>query len=101
MKLPNKVLAFKLLDEETISENQEQMCLTLAKDQTFNSMKTALKRTFLDKINASKDVTEQFENLNIKQDESVFVVDLNTKHGRKINHNDKKRGKLQDVLFVI
>ena len=58
MKLPNKVLAFKLLDEATIFENQEQMRLTLAKDQTFNSMKTALKRTFLDKTNASKDVTE-------------------------------------------
>ena len=58
MKLPNKVLAFKLLDEATIFENQEQIRLTLAKDQTFNSMKTALKRTFLDKTNASKDVTE-------------------------------------------
>ena len=58
MKLPNKVLAFKLLDEATIFENQKQMRLTLAKDQTFNSMKTALKRTFLDKTNASKDVTE-------------------------------------------
>ena len=35
MKLPDKVLAFKLLDGTTISENQRQMCLTLANDLAF------------------------------------------------------------------
>lgn len=44
MKLPNKVLVFKLLGEPLISENQQQMCLTLANDLTFSSMKTTLKR---------------------------------------------------------
>ena len=43
MKLPNKVNAFKLLDGASISENQLQMCLTLANDLTYSSMKTALK----------------------------------------------------------
>ena len=62
MKLPDKVLAFKLLDGAAISENQRQMCLTLAHDLTFNSMKTALKRIFSDKTNTLKDLTNQFEN---------------------------------------
>ena len=48
MKLPDKILAFKILEGATISENQRLMCLALANDQTFNSMKTALKITFSD-----------------------------------------------------
>ena len=52
MKLPDKVLAFKLLDG-AISENQRQKCLTLAHNLTFNSMKTTLKRIFSDKTNTS------------------------------------------------
>ena len=66
------------------------MCLTLAHDLTFNSMKTALKRIFSDKTNTSKDVTNKFENLNIKQEESVFAVDQSTKLRREINPKDKK-----------
>ena len=38
-----------------------------------------MKRIFSDKTNTSKGVTNQFENLNIKQEKSVFVVDQNTK----------------------
>ena len=49
MKLPDKVLAFKLLDGATISENQPQLRLTLANDVVFNSMKTALKNILSDK----------------------------------------------------
>ena len=99
MKLLDKVLAFKLLNRATVSENQRQMCLTLAHDLTFNSMKTALKRIFSDKANTSKDVTNQFENLNIKQEESVFVVDQSINLGGKLILNIKKE-KLQDKSFV-
>ena len=35
----HKVLALKLLDGASVSENQRQMCLTLANDLTYNSMK--------------------------------------------------------------
>ena len=56
MKLPNKVLAFKLLDGASISKNQCQMYLTLANDSTYNSMKTALKIIFNDKVNNSNDL---------------------------------------------
>ena len=40
MKLPDKLLAFKLLDGASVSENQRQMCLALANDITYNRMKT-------------------------------------------------------------
>ena len=53
MKLPQKFLAFKLLDGASVSENQRQMCLALANDLTYNSMKAALKHIFADKINTS------------------------------------------------
>ena len=90
MKLPDKVLAFKLLDGASISENQPQMCLTLPNDLTFNSMKTALKRIFNDKVNNSNDLENRLEQLNIKQEESVYVFDHNKKMKRKINPTDKK-----------
>ena len=61
MKLPDKVLAFKLLDGASVSENQRQMCLTLANDLTFNSMKTALKGIFNDKVNNSNDLENRLE----------------------------------------
>ena len=75
LNIHDKVLDFKLLDGATVSENQRQMCLAFAHDLTFNSIKTALKRFFSDKTNPSKEVTNQFKNLNIKQEESVFAVD--------------------------
>ena len=90
MKLPDKVLAFKLLDGASINENQRQMCLTLANDLTFKSMKTALKRIFNDKPNNSRDLNNQFEKLNIKLEESVYVFDQNKKIKRKTNPIDKK-----------
>ena len=62
--------------------------MTLANDLTFNSVKTTTKRIFSDKTKTSKDVANQFENLNIKQEESVFAVDQNTKPRRKINPTD-------------
>ena len=51
IKLPVKVLAFKLQDGASVSENQRQMWLTLANDLTYNSMRAA--HMFGDKINAS------------------------------------------------
>ena len=59
------------------------MCLILASNITFNTVKTALKRIFNVKTKALKDVSNQFQNLTIKQDESVFVIDQNTKLWRK------------------
>ena len=58
-------------------------------------MKTALKWIFNDKTNTSKDVTNKFENLNIKHDESVFVVNHSTKLRRKIKD---EKGKFKCVI---
>ena len=77
-KLPNKALAFKLLDEATISQNQQHMCLTSANYLTFKSMKIALKIFFSDKTSTSKDVLNQFESVNFKQEELVFVMLIRT-----------------------
>ena len=65
VKLPGKVLAFKLLDGATISENQQQMCLTLANDLTFNSMKSTLKRILSDKTNKKNQFYVLIRTLNL------------------------------------
>ena len=69
MKLTHKVLALKLLDGASVSENQRQLCLTLANDLTCNSMKAALNQIFGDKINTSMN-EEYTGNSIIKQEES-------------------------------
>ena len=87
MKLPDKVLAFKLLDGTSDSENQRQMCLTLANDITYNRMKAACKHIFGDKINTS--MTEQYNGNSItKQEESAMVFEQSKK--KKVNHMDKQ-----------
>ena len=74
MKLPDKVLPFKLLDGALVSENQIQMCLTLANDLTYNSMKAALKHIFGNNINTS--MNEEYNgNSIIKQEESTMVFE--------------------------
>ena len=89
MKLPDKILAFKILEGATISENQRLMCLTLANDQTFNSMKTALKRTFSDQKTFQKMLQISLKIL-------ILTLNLGGKLILKI-----KKGKLQDRSFVI
>ena len=59
-------------------------------------MKTALKIIFSDKTNISKYVSNQFKHFNIKQEESVFVVEQSTELGRRFNPKNKNK-KLQDV----
>ena len=46
MKLPDTMLAFKLLDGAGLNEAQRQLTLTLGNDLTFSLMKSALKRIF-------------------------------------------------------
>ena len=47
MKLPDTVLAFKLLDCARLTDEQKQLVLTLGNDLKLLSMKSALKRIFL------------------------------------------------------
>ena len=46
MKISDTVLAFQILEEAGLNENQWQMALTLPSDLAFKSMKGALKRVF-------------------------------------------------------
>ena len=46
MKLPDAVLAFKLLDTACLDEKNRQLALTACPDLKFSSMKAALKRIF-------------------------------------------------------
>ena len=89
MKLPDKVLAFKLLDGASVSENQRQMHLTLANDLTYNSMKAGLKYIFGNKINTSMN-EEYNRNSNIKQEESAMVFEQSKNPKKKLNPMDKQ-----------
>ena len=46
MEYPDSVLAFKLLDNASLSVKERQLVLTAASDRKFSSMKSALKRIF-------------------------------------------------------
>ena len=46
MKLPNKVLTFKLLDGVNITSEERKLALTLCSDLDFDKIKSALKRLF-------------------------------------------------------
>ena len=67
MKLPDTILAFKLLDGAGLNEAQRQLALTLGNDLTFSSMKSALKRIF------SRSV-DQAETSEVKIKEEAFFV---------------------------
>ena len=96
MKLPDKVLAFKVLDGASVSENQRQMCLTLANDLTYNSMKAALKRIFGDKISNLKD-ENCYDDVYVKQEESAMIFEHN-KSKKKLNPVNKQ-GKISRCVI--
>ena len=68
MKLPDTVLAFKLLDGAGLSEQQRQMALTVASDLKFETMRSALKRIFYNETSADSTVEMQIE-----KEEDAFV----------------------------
>ena len=46
IKLPDLVLAFKLLDGPNINDDERKLALALGKDMKYEDMKSALKRIF-------------------------------------------------------
>ena len=78
MKLPDIVLAFKLLDGARLTDDQRQSVLTLGNDLKFSSMKSALKRTF-SKVGDS--LTQEMGKLDVKKEEEAYVS----------SHSDKKK----------
>ena len=65
MKLPKKVLAFKLSHGASVSENQRQTYLKLANDLNHGSMK--------DKINNISKYQDYHEMVTINQEESAMI----------------------------
>ena len=78
MKLPDTILAFKLLDGAGLNEAQRQLALTLGNDLTFSSMKSALKRIF------SRSV-DQAETSEVKIKEEAFFVKTRNNFSRQHN----------------
>ena len=78
MKLPDTILAFKLLDGAGLNEAPRQLALTLGNDLTFSSMKTALKRIF------SRSV-DQAETSDVKIKEDAFFVKRRNNFSRQRN----------------
>ena len=77
MKLPDIVLAFKLLDGARLTDDQRQLVLTLGNDLKFSSMKSAQKRIF-SKVEDS--LTEEMGKLDVKKEEAYVS-----------SHSDKKK----------
>ena len=67
MKLPDPVLAFKLLDGSNISDDERKLALALGKDMDYEDMKSALKRLF----NKSSSTTTT-QSATIKQEEAFY-----------------------------
>ena len=78
MKLPDTVLAFKLLDGAGLNEAQRQLALTPGNDLTFSSLKSALKRI------SSRSV-DQPETSKVKIKEEVFFVTRRNNFSRQHN----------------
>ena len=68
MKLPDTILAFKLLDGAKLKEEERTLALAVANDLKFDSMKSALKRIF------SKPPPTSDTLSNIKSEEEAFYT---------------------------
>ena len=78
MKLPDVVLACKLLDGASLTDDQRQLVLTLGNDLKFSSMKSALKRIF---SKVEENLTQEMGMLDVKKEEEAYVS----------SHSDKKK----------
>ena len=87
MKLPDAVLAFKLLDGANITEDDRKLALALGKEMKFNDMKSALKRLF-NKISCTTVAP-------IKSEEAFYSKSRNKK--TKQSYSTKSRPKLNPL----
>ena len=73
MKLPKKVLAFKLSHGASVSENQQQTYLKSANDLNHGSMKDKINNILEEKINNISKYQEYHETVTINQEESAMI----------------------------
>ena len=98
MKLPDAVLAFKLLDGASLSVDDQKLALALGKDMKFSDMKSALKRLF---NNAS---SIDIPNIAINDEEAFYSKIPNRNESENIsqeNNNDSENTdeEINIVLF--
>ena len=84
MVLPEPVLAFKLLDNAVLSQNERQLVLTAASTLDFSGMKSALKRIF------GTSTVSSTANINIKE-EPVYLTSYG-KRGKQRYFRQNKGG---------
>ena len=94
MKLPNKVLTFKLLDGVNITSEERKLALTLCSDLDFDKIKSALKRLF---TTSSSHSHSQGNIVAIKQ-EVAFFNEKYKKSNDKTNPLDKN-GKISRYVI--
>ena len=70
MTLPDAVLAFKVLDNAELNQQERQLALTACQDLKYSSMKSALKRIFGDSDNTSI----SNEAITIKQESAMYTA---------------------------
>ncbi len=78
MKLPDSVLAFKLLDNANLQQRDRQLILTAATDRTFGTMKSSLKRIFGDCGRISEPIT-------IKEESAYMMKNYDRYRNRQRN----------------
>ena len=83
MKLPDIVLAFKLLDGARLTDDQRQLVLSLGNDLKFSSMKSALKRIF---SKVEDNLTQEMGKLDAKKEEEAYV---SSDSDKKYSYNRK------------
>ena len=92
MKLPNRVLTFKLLDGANKTSEEKKLALTLCSDFDVDKMKSALKRLF-----TASSIHSQDNTVGIKQEEAFFNKKYK-KSNDKTNPLDKN-GKISRCII--
>ena len=98
MALPDTVLAFKILEGAMITDNQQQMALTLA---SFKSMKGALKRIFGEKsyMNSLNDDSHISSEPTIKEEDAFYTAQKKHKDKNKKLNPLTKQGKISQCAI--
>ena len=91
MDLPDGILAFKLLDNAGLSQQQRQLALTATTDIKFSSMKSALQRIFGESVAASS--SRDTGSFSIKEENAFMAQDRYKKrfsYNKNTDHENKQ-----------
>ena len=94
MKLPDTVLAFKLLDGASLKDDERKLALTVGSDCKFDTMKSALKRVFSTKLPLGPTSSNMY---NIKQEEAFYNKKSFYRPPTKFSKADQKKDKFNQL----